>query len=101
VARCQADNGGGIAIYRLRVWVATNLGTGQFDYFPVKDPAHAVRLIDALAESQLLNSRIESNAFGLEEWVGSLFSGEWLEWEDEDGDDIDRWAEKQKEESNG
>lgn len=52
--------------------------------FPVEDIMHALQLISALAMSDLLDSHISSNAYGLE-----IFrDGEWEEWESEDCDDI-------------
>jgi len=53
-------------------------------HYPVKDHFHAMRLIDALADSQLLIPGIDSNVFGLEVFK----DGEWEEWENEEGDDI-------------
>jgi hypothetical protein len=67
----------------LRVWNIVNPPRDP-DYFPVKDHFHAMRLIDAMAESQLLIQGIDSNVFGLEVFK----DGEWEEWENEDGDDI-------------
>lgn len=67
-----------------RVWNIKNV-PGDPDYYPVKDPSHGKRLIDALAESQLLDSNIVSNVFGLEIMEPD---GEWCEWEDEDGYNI-------------
>ena len=43
-----------------------------------------MRLIDAMADSQLLIREIECNVFGLEVYQG----GEWEEWENEYGDQI-------------
>jgi len=71
----------------LRVWNIINPPNRPTTY-PVNDPKHAITLIDALAQSQLLDGNIESNAFGLEVFDGA----EWLEWESEEGEDIDEWA---------
>jgi hypothetical protein len=72
----------------LRVWNIINVPNEPVRY-PVKDVGHGARLIEALADSQLLDKTIESNVFGLEIYE----DGEWLEWESEDGDDIQAWAE--------
>ncbi len=67
----------------LRVWNIINPPSEPIMY-PVKDVEHAMRLIDALADSQLLVREIGSNAFGLEEYR----DGEWQEWENEEGEQI-------------
>lgn len=67
----------------LRVWNVIN-PPREPETHPVKDADHAMRLIDALADSQLLIREIDSNAFGLEVYR----DGDWEEWEDEDGNDI-------------
>ena len=55
-------------------------------YYPVKNSKHAKTLIEALADSQLLDPNITDNAFGLEK-LGA--DGEWEEWADENGNNID------------
>ena len=67
----------------LRVWNIIN-PPNEPTYFPVRNTDHARRLIDALADSQLLQPEIESNVFGLEEYR----DGEWTEWNDDEGMDI-------------
>ena len=67
----------------LRVWNIIN-PPREPETYPVKDVDHAMRLIDAMADSQLLIRKIECNVFGLEVYQG----GEWEEWESEDGDQI-------------
>lgn len=64
----------------LRVWNIIN-PPRESEFYPVKNLEHAVKLIDTLADSQLLVEEIECNVFGLEEYC----DGEWLEWESEDG----------------
>jgi hypothetical protein len=72
----------------LRVWNIINV-PGEPVYYAVENPKHGAELINALARSQLLDKTIESNVFGLE-----IFEdGEWLEWESEDGENIQEWAE--------
>lgn len=67
----------------LRVWNIVN-PPAEPTWYPVKNPAHAQRLIDALADSQLLQPEIGSNAFGLE-----IFTPEgWEEWYNDEGEDI-------------
>lgn len=56
--------------------------------YPVRDSGHAKRLIEALADSQLLDQTIESNVFGLEVFE----DGEWCDWLSEDGEDISAWS---------
>jgi hypothetical protein len=68
----------------LRVWNVINPPSDP-ETHPVEDVDHAMRLIDAMADSQLLISRIVCNVFGLEVYEG----GEWEEWENEEGDQID------------
>jgi hypothetical protein len=72
----------------LRVWNIINPPDRPIVY-PVTDPKHGAQLIEALANSQLLDKSIDSNAFGLEIFE----NGEWLEWESEDGEDITEWTE--------
>jgi hypothetical protein len=68
----------------LRVWNIIN-PPREPDYYPVKDINHAEKLIDCLAESQLLQNEIDSNVFGLEIYQ----DGEWTDWYDDDGFDLD------------
>ena len=68
----------------LRVWNIIN-PPSEPETYPVKDVDHALRLINALADSQLLIREIECNVFGLEVYLGN----DWEEWENEDGDSID------------
>ncbi len=70
----------------LRVWNIIN-PPNEGDKYPVTGLEHAKTLIDALAQSQLLEPRITSNVFGLEVFE----DGEWSEWEDENGYGIDEW----------
>lgn len=70
---------------RLRVWVVANSNAVQT--YPVKSVEHAAQLINALADSQLLDPAITDNIFGLEEFKDGL----WEEWEDGDGVDIDEY----------
>ena len=67
----------------LRVYNIVNL-PNDADFYPVTSPLHGAQLIDALANSQLLDDTVHSNVFGLEVFE----SGEWLEWQDEDGFEI-------------
>jgi hypothetical protein len=71
----------------LRVYNIINV-PNEATFYPVKDIKHATTLINSLADSQLLDTSIESNVFGLEVFE----DGEWLEWESEDGQDIENWA---------
>ena len=68
----------------LRVWNIIN-PPGEPICYPVKSPVHGKQLINALADSQLLDANITHNAFGMEILEKD---GEWLEWEDDKGYDI-------------
>lgn len=75
------------AIGDLAVWNVINPPRTPY-FFPVNSPDEAKRLIEGLAQAELLTSAIEANAFGLVRWDGE----EWMEWEDEEtGDQIDDW----------
>ena len=69
----------------LRAWAMDHLPCAEPAYYPVKSSAHAKRLIDALADSQLLDPNVTENAFGLER-LGS--DGVWEDWEDDAGANI-------------
>jgi hypothetical protein len=60
------------------------------EHYPVEHIHHAKELIDALAKSQLLDETIISNVFGLEVFE----DGEWIDWQDEDGRDLDEHFEE-------
>lgn len=68
----------------LRVWNIINPPSDPILY-PVEDIEHARKLMDSLIESQLLDHRVHTNAFGLQVFE----DGEWIEWSDEEGRDID------------
>lgn len=53
--------------------------------FPVKDLMHGLRLLLALADSDLLDPDVVSNVYGLEVYGDD---GEWCDWENENGEDI-------------
>lgn len=75
---------------KLQVYVIVN-PPRQGDRYPVKDPKHAYELIEAIAQSHLLDDRITMNVFGLEEWNEE--EQEWLEWYSEDGETLDEYRE--------
>lgn len=79
----------------LMVWNIINMPSMP-NHHPVIDIDHARRLIDCLAESQWLDDEIISNAFGLEVFD----DGEWIEWHDEEGRDIDEHFENENENDN-
>jgi len=64
----------------LRVYNIKN-PPNEGDLYPVKDIYHAKKLIEALADSQLLQPEITSNVFGLEVYE----DGEWMDWWDDEG----------------
>ena len=70
---------------KLRIYHIRN---GETEYHRVTDLTHARTLINALAQSDLLEANIEWNVFGCEEWNEDTL--EWEEWYDpETGTDID------------
>lgn len=68
----------------LRVWNIINVPNSP-DHYSVDTPKEGYDLITDMANEQLQNNLITSNAFGLEVFE----NGEWTEWCDEFGDDID------------
>lgn len=77
---------------KYRVWCVVNIPSPMIE-IPVESPEAGARLIDEMAQIQLQNERIESNAFGL---LVQADDGEWEEWEDENFDDVDALAESPK-----
>ncbi len=74
----------------LRVWHIQNPPSAPA-WYNVKGPQQGANLINELARRDLLPaSGIESNAIGLCVYE----DGDWVDWYDEDGDDLDTWAEK-------
>lgn len=69
---------------KLRIYHTKN---GETITHYVNDVYHAKTLINALAQSDLLDNSVIYNCFGLEEWNED--EQEWEEWYDEDGCDID------------
>ncbi len=69
---------------KYRVWNIVN-PPSPARYHDVETPAAGAALINTVAAQQLRDSRIGSNAFGLE----TMVDGEWEEWYNEDGDDVD------------
>ncbi len=59
-------------------------------WYVVASPAEGIRKIEELAAVDLKNRDIWGNVFGL----CVLEDGEWSEWYDNEGDNIDDWAEK-------
>lgn len=68
----------------LRVWNVIN-PPSPANLYPVKSVVQAKRLIKFLAEEQLEDEAVISNAFGLQVFG----DGEWREWEDDEGRDIE------------
>lgn len=68
----------------LRVYNIIN-PPSEAKFYPVNDIQHAKELIDSMAQSQLLDDVIFANAFGLEVFK----DGEWIEWNDDEGRDLD------------
>lgn len=59
---------------------------------PVESVDDAVILIEAWTLSDLMNKFVEWNAFGLEQYE----DGEWLEWYNDEGQDIDEVIEERR-----
>ena len=70
---------------KLRVWNQINIGSGRIYHYDVDSVKEAKETINTLADIQLKSPEIESNAFGLEEFI----DGHWCEWYDEEGHSID------------
>lgn len=81
----------------LRVWRVSNR-VGEF--YAVKTPFEAAKLIRSLAESDLNNSLVTWNAFGLEVYEGlddnpnpyDDDKNNWSEWYSKFGENIDEFA---------
>lgn len=61
-------------------------------WYDVKTPKDGLSVINKLAERDLDNALIWANAIGLCVYE----DGDWVDWYDEEGDDLDAWAEKQE-----
>ena len=70
---------------KLRIWNQINIGSGRIFHYDVDSVKEAKEIINTLADIQLKSPEIESNAFGLEEFI----DGHWCEWYDEEGYSID------------
>jgi hypothetical protein len=79
----------GTRVGELKVWNVIN-PPNEPTLAPVASPEIAKEVIDRMAKAQLNSPWIEANAFGLIVWDGT----EWVEWESEDGYDIDEWEAK-------
>lgn len=75
----------------LRVYRVIN---GETQCFPVRNPQHAIALIDALSKSDLLADGIDYNCYGLEQY--NEVEDRWEEWEDKNGDDIENTSLRRK-----
>lgn len=85
---------------KLRVWHwydGSNMAMPRTKHYDVSNPFEAAKLIEKLANQDLRNKRIDTNAFGLEEWDDGLSypsetEGEWTEWYSRFGESIDDFA---------
>jgi len=75
----------------MRVWWIRNV-PGVSEYYIVESVPDACRWLRTLAQADLQNSRVESNAGGLEIYGDD---GEWHEWYNDAGEDIDDLLEKE------
>jgi hypothetical protein len=67
----------------LRVWNIINPPT-KGTFYSVESPEEGAALISKMADEQLKQSWIHSNAFGLEVFE----DGEWTDWYDDEGRDV-------------
>lgn len=75
---------------QLRVYHIQNpLGTPT--WHEVASPLEGIQKIEALAN---MDMRPQSNVWGNIFGLSVLEDGEWVDWYDDDYDDIDAWAEK-------
>ena len=75
----------------LRVWWITNLPNTRFER-EVKDEVEAASILNLLADYNLhLGDLVTSNAGGLIIYE----DGEWMDWYDDDGQDINEWMDKE------
>ena len=72
----------------LRVWWIRNV-PGSPEFILVESPKEATETLQSLAEADLHNRHVESNAGGLEVFEDD----EWTEWYDDEGNDIDNLSE--------
>lgn len=68
---------------QLRVWYIKNI-PGQPTHYHVDSLEEAKKVLQELIDRDSHDSSVTDNAMGLEEFDGE----EWLEWYDEDGNDI-------------
>ncbi len=76
---------------RLRVYHIQN-PPGMPTWYEVASPLEGIQKIEALAKEDLERTDIWGNVFGLT--VLDPDDGAWVDWYDDEGDDIDDWAEK-------
>ena len=72
---------------KYRVWYIANVPANP-KYYEVATPEEGADKINWLAARDLKNKNISSNVMGLEVFE----DGDWSEWYDENGDDIDTLA---------
>ena len=70
----------------LRVWWISNV-PGPAEFFVVESREKAQEALGMLAQKDMRDPTVESNAGGLEVFE----DGDWTEWYDEDGNDIDHY----------
>lgn len=61
---------------------------GQETIFPVSDIDQAVKIADAIADSDLLNDMVDYNMFDVFQYISGEF---WGEWEGEDGQTFEEY----------
>ena len=75
---------------QLRVWHIQN-PPNEPNWYDVAGPAEGIKKITELAEADLKNHSVWGNAFGL---CVLDDDGDWVEWYDDEYNDIDTWADK-------
>ena len=74
---------------KLRIYHIQN-PPGEPTWYDVASPLEAIQKIEELANEDLERTDIWGNVFGL----CVLEDEKWVDWYDDEGDDIDAWAEK-------
>lgn len=83
---------------KLRVWHwydGSQMAMPRTKHYDVSNPFEAAKLIEKLANQDLRNTRVDTNAFGLEVWEYDLYNptdGEWTEWYSVFGESIEDFA---------
>ena len=77
----------------LRVWHIQN-PPREAQWYDVKSPADGLSVMNKLAKKDILLG-VEVNVIGLSVYE----DGDWVDWYDDEGDDIDAWSDKRGEDT--